>query len=207
MKKAMSVWMMVLGIFTTINLGTGFAANEASKMDTKTPADQVMMEKMKKMTSPSDGHKILEPLAGKWNYTFKFWMTAEGNPEESSGTSEGLMVLGGRFLKEDFKGVWMNEPFNGLGYTGYDNIKEEYITIWLDNMATGIMKMSGKYDAAKKMISFSGSNSCPLTGEKDRPGRSELTIVDNDHHTYVMYMTAADGKEFKGMAIDYVRAS
>ena len=207
MKKVMSVWMMVLGISTIINLGTGFAANEASKMDTKTPADQVMMEKMKKMTSPSDAHKILEPLAGKWNYTSKFWMTAEGNPEESSGTSEGLMVFGGRFLKEDFKGVWMNEPFNGLGYTGYDNIKEEYTTIWLDNMATGIMKMSGKYDAAKKMISFSGSNSCPLTGEKDRPGRSELTIVDNDHHTYVMYMTAADGKEFKGMAIDYVRAS
>ncbi len=179
----------------------------AASPDAKAGAEkQAMMEKMKKMTSPSEAHKILEPLAGKWTYTSKFWMAPDGKPEESSGTAEDSMIFGGRFLKEDFKGTWMNQPFEGLGYMGYDNIKEEYVDVWLDNMATSIMKMSGTYDAAKKTLTFTGTNSCPLTGEKDRKGRSELVITDNDHHAYFMYMNGADGKEFKAMEINYQRA-
>ncbi len=99
----------------------------------------------------------------------------------------------------------MGEQFEGLGFTGFDNIKGEYVSTWLDSMATGIMTVSGHYDAAKKTLSQSGANSCPLTGEKARPGRSEWTVTDSDHTVYTSYMNGPDGKEFKGMAINYTR--
>ncbi len=189
--------------------GSSVYAEEAPKaaaaVDEKAAADQAMKEKMMKLTSPSQAHKALEPLAGKWSYASKFWMTPDAKPEETSGTAENAMIFGGRFLRQEAKGLWMGQPFEGLGYTGYDNIKEEYRSVWLDSMATGIMEVSGKYDASTKTLNQSGANSCPLTGEKARPGHSEWTITDNDHNSYTFYLAGPDGKEFKAMEILYTR--
>ncbi|MBI4431996.1 MAG: DUF1579 domain-containing protein [Candidatus Omnitrophica bacterium] len=176
-----------------------FAAEEAAKPD---PA---MMEKVKAQMSPGEPHKTLEPFAGKWNYKAKFWASPEAEPEETTGTTESAIVWGGRFLKEETKGTWMNEPFEGVGYTGYDNVKGEYVSVWMDSMMTGIMTMSGQYDAAAKTLKMAGANSCPMTGEKARPCRAETKMVDANHYTYSAFSAGADGKEFKGMEIEYTR--
>ena len=165
-----------------------------------------MMEKMKALTSPSDAHKVLEPLAGKWNYTAKFQMSPDAPATEMAGMSESEMIYGGRFLRETVRGTWQGQPFEGAGYTGYDNIRQEYVSVWIDGMATGVMKSSGQYDAATKTLGTSGSNSCPFTGEKDRKGRMETTLIDNDHYTMTSYAAGPDGKEYKMMEIAYTRA-
>jgi hypothetical protein len=36
----------------------------------------------------------------------------------------------------------MGMPFEGLGYTGYDNVKKQYFGTWIDSMSTGIMTSS-----------------------------------------------------------------
>jgi hypothetical protein len=207
MKKTISVWFMIFGIFAAVNASAEIPEVAPAAADAKAVEQEALMQKMKERTSPTEAHKALEPLAGEWTYAAKFWMLPEGKPEETTGTSQNTMIFGGRFLKQETKGTWMNEPFEGIGYTGYDNIKAEYESVWLDSMATGLMTSSGQYDAATKMLRLSGANSCPLTGEKARPGRSELTITDNDHHTYAFYMAGPDGKEFKMMEIVYQRKS
>lgn len=207
MKKTISIWMMVFGIFTALNAGAETPETVPAAPDAKAAEQQAMMQKVKERTSPTEAHKVLEPLAGQWTYTAKFWMPLEAQPEETTGTSQNTMIFGGRFLKQEAKGTWMNEPFEGIGYTGYDNIKAEYESVWLDSMATGLMTSSGQYDAVSKTLRLLGANSCPLTGEKARPGRSELTITDNDHNTYAFYMIGPDGKEFKAMEIVYQRRS
>ena len=202
----MFVFALLMGMFGTLACAED-APKAAPVADEKAAADKAMQEKMMKLTSPTEAHKVLEPLAGKWNYTAKFWMAPEAKPDESTGTAENTIVYGGRFLKQEVKGLWMGQSFEGLGYTGYDVIKGEYLSIWLDNMATGIMTASGQYDAASKTLTASGSNSCPLTGEKDRKGRSETKIIDNDHNVYSSYAAGPDGKEFKMMEIAYTRAA
>ena len=172
----------------------------------KPPMDPALMEKMKTLASPGEAHKALEPLAGKWKYTGKFWMTPDAQPQPMEGTAKNEMIYGGRFLKQEIEGPWMGQTFNGIGYTGYDNIKGEYESTWIDSVGTGMMTVSGQYDAAAKTLKQSGANSCPLTGEKDRKGRSEWTVVDPDHNTYTSYTAGPDGKEFKSMEIDYTRA-
>ncbi len=168
--------------------------------------DPAMMEKMKALTSPGEPHKVFEAFAGKWNYTGKFWMTADSPAQDMTGTAEHTVIYGGRFLKQAIEGPWMGEKFEGLGYLGYDNIKKEYVTAWLDIAATGIMTFSGQYDAASKTLSQGGENSCPLTGKANHKGRSSWTINDADHSTYVSYSNGPDGKEFKTMEIVYTRA-
>ena len=192
-----AVLMLMLG-------SAAYAADEAPAA--KPGMDPVLMEKMKALMAPTEAHKSLEPYAGKWNYTGKFWMAPDAQPQEMTGTAENTMIFGGRFLKQEIEGPWMGEKFNGIGYTGYDNIKGQYETVWIDSMGTGIMTSSGQYDAAKKSLNQSGANSCSLTGEKDRKGRSEWALTDNDHATYTSYLFGPDGKEFKSMELTYTRA-
>lgn len=193
----MLVFVMLFGMF-------GAAVARAEEMS---PEMAEKMKKMEALTAPGDAHKVLEPLAGKWTYTLKFWMSPDAPAEESTGTSQDDLIYGGRFLMQVVKGTMMGKPFEGLGFTGYDNIKKEYVSIWLDGMATGIMTSSGQYDAATKTLTETGANSCPLTGEKDRKGRNVSTLVDNDHKTYTAYAMGPDGKENMMLEIFYTRVT
>ena len=171
------------------------------------PAKQAAMEAMQKAGSPSEGHKALEPLVGAWTYTAQWWMSPDAPPELMTGTAVNTLVFGGRFLKQEITGQSEGQPpFEGVGFTGYDNIRKEYQTVWLDNMATGMMVGAGGFDAATKTITNQGDFSCPLTGEGHRQFRSAWKVVDQDHNVYENYMRTPEGREFKAMEIRYSRS-
>ena len=178
-------------------------AAEAPKM---TPEQQAAMDKAMKLGSPSDAHVALQPMVGNWTAKVRYWMKPGDKAQESTGTSVQTSILGGRFIKQDYKGTMMNgQPFEGMGITGYDNIKGEYQTLWIDNMMTGFMLGTGAFDAPSKTIKTAGTFSCPMTGEKNMWYRSEWKVEDNDHQTYSSYGKTPDGKEFKNMVITYTR--
>jgi len=196
------VMFLAAGLFLTgLNLWAEEAATPAP-MDAATAAK---MEAMKKLGAPNENHKALEPFVGSWNATVQWRMSPDSNTDKSQGTSYNHWILDDRFVQEVFKGTSMGQPLSGIGFLGYDNIRGEYTSVWLDNMSTGIMVSSGQYDAAEKTISKSGTVSCPMTGEKSRPVRSVCQVVDKDHYTLKMYMNDKDGKEFKAMEIEYER--
>lgn len=193
------VFVMVLGLS-----GSAVLAEEAAApVD---PAQAKKMEEIKARMNPVAQHKALEALAGNWNVASKFWMAPEGQPKESAGTSTVEVIYGGRFVKETFKGNWNGEAFEGTGYTGYDNVKGEYVANWLDSASTGIMSMAGQYNEATKTLSYAGTASCPMTGEKNKKMRMEVLLADNNQHTLVSYATTPDGKEYKSMELVYTRA-
>jgi hypothetical protein len=178
-------------------------AAEPPKM---TPEQQAAMEKAMKLGSPSEGHKALEPFAGKWTNSVKYWMKPGDKAQESKGTNENAWILGGRFLKQDYQGTMADgKPFEGLGITGYDNVRGEYQSLWLDSMMTGMMVGTGSFDAAAKTVKVAGTFSCPMTGEKAMWYRYEWKVINNDHHTYTSYGKTPDGKEFKSMVIEFTR--
>ena len=101
----------------------------------------------------------------------------------------------------------MGKPFEGIGIIGYDNVAKEYNSIWLDNVSTGIMKASAKYDDATNVFTEEGSFSCPLTGKKDNSYKSITKIIDADHYSYEMWHDdVKTGKNYKAMEISYERA-
>ena len=210
MKKALLLGMALMA--TVLNTQTIFAADEKAAVAAPADAtvqkpamDEAKMAEMKKLGAPGENHKALEAFVGKWKATVSFWMSADGQPEVSDGSSESHWILGGRFVQQDFKGTSMGQPFEGLGIIGYDNIRGEYTSLWLDNMATGVMVGSAQFDAATKTMNGNATMSCPLTGEKNRAMRSVCKVVDADHATHEMYMNDKDGKEFRAMLISYER--
>ena len=203
MKKAA---LFVLAVCLMTGPSAVFAADEKAPAAAPDAAMQAKMEEMKKLGAPGENHKLLEPFVGNWKATVKFWMTPEGKPEESQGTSNNHWILDGRFVQQDFKGTSMGQPFEGLGFMGYDNIRGEFSSLWMDNMATGIMVGAGQYDTGAKAFNGNATVSCPMTGEKNRSMRTVCKVVDANHLTHEMYMNDKDGKEFKAMEISYERA-
>lgn len=197
-------------IFSIGSLTVGFAQEaqeqEAAEAPEMTQEQKDIQARMQEYTTPTENHKVLEQMAGNWKTDVKFWMDPKGPVQEAQGTSEGKMIMNGRFLEQTYKGEMMGQSFEGRGLYGYDNLRKEYTTLWFDSMATGIMTSSAKYDPATKTFSEEGTMSCPITNEAHRWYRAVATFKDADHYTYESYMKDKDGKEFRGMLIEYTRS-
>ncbi len=89
---------------------------------------QAMMEVYNKLGTPGAPHKVLARMAGSWNTKTKSWTEPNKPPVESSGTCEQKMLLGGRFLQQEFTGDMMGSMFTGIGVTGYDNHTKKYVS-------------------------------------------------------------------------------
>lgn len=173
------------------------SAEEKAKMDD-------MMAKWQAYATPNENHKALEQLVGNWDTTMKAWMPGKEIADESKGTSSTEWIMGGRFIQQKFTGTHMGQPFEGIGITGYDNQKQKYQSIWLDNMGTGMMSSTLNYDAATKTFSEEGSFSCPLKGG-DLVFRAQIKIIDENHYSYEMFSKDDAGVESKMMEIQYAR--
>ncbi|HXH32234.1 MAG TPA: DUF1579 domain-containing protein [Bacteriovoracaceae bacterium] len=172
-----------------------------------TGMDPEMMKKAKEFSTPGEPHKQLKKMVGKWNYSSKWWMSSDAKPEESKGQSTMRMILGGRFLEQSLKGTSMGQPFEGHGMIGYDNLKKEYETAWLDNMSTGMMRASGSYDEATKTLTEKGEFTCPMAPDNKASYRGETKWIDDNSFTYSMFGKgmAQKGEEFKMMELTYKR--
>ena len=175
-------------------------AGEAPKM----PSQDEMMKKWQAYATPGEAHKKLDAMAGTWNVKMKSWMAPGQPPEETAGTAENKWVLGGRYLAQQYDGKMMGQPFNGMGYTGFDNFKKKYESVWMDNMGTGIMMSTGSFDKTGKVMRFSATMDDPIT-EKKTQVKETLTLLDADTHRLEMWMTGPDGKMFKTLEGTYTR--
>lgn len=174
--------------------------------DDKAAANAGMAEMMKKAAmigAPGEAHKVLDALVGNWTAKIEFWMSPDAPPAVSNGTAESTWILGGRFVQEKFKGEVMGKPYEGLGITGYDNIKKQYLSVWLDDMHTSIYTSKGEAGEGGKVITFTGRADCPVTDEKDIPMKQVIRIVDADTHIFEMYDSRRG--DAKAMQITYTR--
>ena len=199
----LKLWMLIPAL--SLAIVSASQADEAQEKGSMAdPAMEAMMEKYKEFSTPGDNHQSLNALIGKWNGIVQHWMSPDGDPQESTGTSESQWIMNGRFVQQTFSGESMGAPFEGMGIIGYDNLTKEYNTIWLDNMGTGIMKGTGIYNSASKKIAENGQFSCPMIGG-NRAYRAVTTLIDDDHYKYETFMNDEDGNEFRAVLINYER--
>ncbi len=167
------------------------------------PSDDPMMAKMMEFGTPGAAHKVLDMKVGKW--TVKGKMMTPGQPAtEFTGTGETKWIMDGRFLQDTVTGDFMGMQMQGIGTTGYDNMKKKYVSSWIDNMGTGIYYAEGTYDAATKTFTHMGESPDVMAGKYVKC-RSVEKWTDNDHWTAQSYKTGADGKEFVEMEMQGTR--
>lgn len=165
---------------------------------------QKMMAAWQKYMTPGKFHEAMNYFTGDWEVVNTMWMTPGAEPQMWSGTATYKMMLGGRYLHGSFTGTFMGQPFQGYSIQGYDNYRKEYVTIWIDNMGTGIYELRGQCDADCKVTTLSGVWDDPIAGGKSRV-RDVTTIVDENSFKMEMFQTGPDGKEFKSMEGMYTR--
>jgi len=173
----------------------------AMAQDKMGPADdKAMMAAWEAYATPGKIHEILASDNGSWTEEMVIYSKPDDpNPMKASLTSESKMVLGGRYQQTSHKGSMMGMPFEGTGFVGYDNASKKIVSIWMDNMGTGIMHLSGEYDGSPTMT-LRGEVIDPLTG-KAKQVRGTFTIVDDNTRKMEMFDTDATGKEYKSMEI------
>ena len=168
------------------------------------PSPEEMMKAFVAAGTPGDAHKKLEPIVGTFTAHAKNWMAPGAKADESDGISENKWVLGGRFIEQQVTATMMGQPFNGIGYTGYDNYKKKYVGSWMDSMGTMIMTSTGSFDASGKKLTSSGTVD-DVVMKKPAKVKGVVTITDNDHHLYEMWSPGPDGKMFKTLEVSYTR--
>ncbi len=171
------------------------------------PDMEQMMKKMEELAAPGPEHKLLADMAGEWDAEVRSYMTAPGAPPTvSKGTRRSRMILGGRFLQEEFQGEMMGKKFTGMGLTGYDKFNKKYVSLWMDDMGTGMFTSEGTSDESGKVLTFNGKMDEPMTGEKAKPVRAITRILGPDKHVFEMHDLVL-GDKSKVLEITYTRKS
>ena len=164
---------------------------------------QETMEVYQKIATPGAPHKLLSNMAGSWRTRTKMWMEPGKPPMESEGSSKQTMLLGGRYLQQEFTGDMMGALFTGIGVQGYDNNTQKYVSTWMDSMSTAIFFFEGTADAEGRTITQYCRYDDPIKGPVR--WRSVTKIVNDDTHLFEMYVTDKSDKEEKMMEITYTR--
>lgn len=153
---------------------------------------------------PGPEHAKLQPLAGNWTYTGKFWMEPGKPPIETKGTIDRKWILGGRFLEEKVAGTGFDgKPgFEGFGMLGYDNVQKKFTANWVCSMGTGTSTGEGVAEPSDS-FTFQTTCSCPVM-KKTVHGREQIRIESKDKIVMESYMNL-DGKETKMMEIVALR--
>jgi hypothetical protein len=200
----MKLKVCLTGALLCIFAFTAVAQHDHAQKPAAPAMDPAMMEAMMKAGQPGDPHKKLDGMVGNWDTKATFWMMPGMDPMTSMGTSANQWVMGGRYLEQRYKGDMAGMAFEGVGYSGYDNVKKQYWGTWMDNMSTAMMTSTGSASADGKSWEFTATMSDPMTG-KDSTAKEKITVIDADHHTMEMWVPGPDGKMFKNMEINYSR--
>lgn len=161
-----------------------------------------MMKSWQESISPGEMHKLLSKMVGEWN-TEMIMNDQTGKEIKSKGISKTESILGGRYFLTTQSETVMGMPFEGKGLDAYDNIAKEFISVWIDNMGTGVIVMKGYFDEKNNMLVYSGDGVDPMTKEKVTY-RSMSKFENDDKLVFEMYANQG-GQEAKMFTMIYYR--
>ena len=184
-----------MALIGTVLSAAPVSAQEPAK--TMEEGEGTVMAAYMAAATPGAEHGRLAAMTGKYTVTVKWWMDPSAEPQVSTASVERKMILGGRYLVAKHDGQVMGQPFEGMGMTAYDNVEQQYVSTWMDTMGTGIMRMTGNFDAYGKVLTMWGESMDPYT--KKATKMKITTIVTDTGEVSEMYMIGDDGSEWKMM--------
>lgn len=214
--NAKRLWTPWLGIAVSLAALVGFiaaaqAATDApsadhAKMTTPPGMTEADMQACMLAATPGKMHKHLAEDIGTWRTKTTMWMTPGAAPMTSEGTSTVSPLLDGRFIMVNWKGEMPGMgPFNGLGISGFDNVSQKFVSVWLDNHGTGIMNGTGELSADGRTLTWEYTGNCPIT-KKPMTMREVDTVTGPNTKTLEMFgADPKNGQEFKMMKIELTK--
>jgi len=144
------------------------------------PDSATMMKNWMDYSTPGEMHKMIASWNGNWDGEVSMWEHSGAAPMMSKAKTVNKMIMGGRYQQANHTGNMMGMPFEGQSTMGYDNSKKEFISTWVDNMGTGIMVVSGTWDAGNKTINLKGKMVNPGAGDgREINVREVFKVIDD----------------------------
>lgn len=152
-----------------------------------------------------DESAILQQEVGKWKAELKMWIAG---PDSEPMTFEGVEtneMLGENWVLTNFEGNFGGTEFKGHGVFGYDLRKEKFISTWVDSVNGFMSTAEGSYDPETKMITTSGKDLDPMSGELV-DGRQTKEVKEDGSRVATMYVKPDGSDDYvKMMEITYTR--
>lgn len=186
----------LLAAFTAISVIAGTSVIHAQSAD-------LNMDALVKRTSPGLGQAQLKPLLGRWQVVKTNYLLGPGGKPVTSErmTTERVMIGDGRFVSDVTTGLLGGRPYFRTGLLGYNNIAKRYEWVTADNITPLLMSYQGR-DGTEPgaRVDMLGSFADPgVMGEsnvgKSVAMRTEIRIIDADHHEIDLYFTPAGQPE------------
>lgn len=191
--------MIVFGFMILMMGITSLAGQDKPAM-----SEEEMMKKWMAHATPGKYHQLMAKKTGNWTAKTKMWQAPGQPPQESEASMVGEMILGGRYLKNSFKGMMMGMPFDGISIQGYDNHLKKYQSIWIDTTSTSFYISTGTVDESGKILTEWAETENFLTGKKEK-SKTVTTMISDDQFQMEMFMIMPDGSAFKNMEVHYFR--
>jgi len=167
------------------------------------PDSATMMKNWQSYATPGEVQKMVASWDGTWESDMTMYEPGKP-PTKAMGKAVNKMILGGRYQESVHTSNMMGMPFEGRSLLAYDNAKKVFQSNWIDNMGSGMMSMTGSWDAATKSMTLTGKGIDPMT-LKDKDFREIFKVVDDNTQMMEMYCAGPDGKEMKMMEIKLTR--
>ena len=184
----------------------GHGAGKGHDQQGVDPMMKMQME-MYRLGTPGEHHDHLQFFVGDWAIDGKFRMSPDMDWMHSTSRAKHESMLGGRFIAEHVDGEEMpgfEGVFKGFGVLGFDNQKQKYIGLWMDNMMTSIMSGSGTCDGKGQNIRMTSRSYHPRAG-KEIDIRWEYEVHGPDSYTFRTYEPDMEGKDYLAMELKYTR--
>ena len=146
----------------------------------------------------TDGHRDLAALAGRWRGTTRTWLDPSAPPEETSTTARIEPILGGRFVRIEYRGTVMGKPHCGEMLLGYEPDRRLFSAAWVDSFhsSPGMMVSTGER-GGDGAVSVLGS----YEGGGERWGwRTVLRVSGSDELVIEAFNVAPDGTEYPAVS-------
>jgi hypothetical protein len=155
--------------------------------------------------TPGEGQKRLEPMIGTFDVRIRVWVDPSKPPVESQATTVNVWVLGHRYIQSMLSGHMFGEPFNGIGYIGYDNVGKTYQVAWMDDGSTAMTLYQGSFEGAGRTAKLKATVPNAATG-KPTPLEMRMTLAGNGDHVTELWGRGPGGRMFRMMELQNTKA-
>lgn len=157
-----------------------------------------------KANMPTKEHaQLIADMLGEWTVENEVTFAPGAPVEKSTGTAKCEPIFGGRFVKMDYDGSMMGQPFKGFSLWGYNTPSGKFESTWIDSSSVGMMYSTGMKQADGS-VEWTGTWVDPITKET-KTSRSVTKMTDKNTMVYEAYDKTTDGTEFKMMTVTYTR--
>ena len=162
-------------------------------------------ESWRQYAVPSKQHDILDRLAGEWSHRATVWESPGAEPEVFEMTADYRWILGGRFLIGSYWGYVAGERFEARDMLGYDNFRQQFDSIWIDNKTTAFTLSSGHYDRRQDALIMEGTQDDVDRKVRDEPFRFIYRFGGDDRMAIEVFIPGPQGKMFRRLKVEATR--